>query len=206
MRLPQFVTTIDGLDIHFIHVRSRHPNALPVIITHGWPGSVTEQLKIIGPLTDPTAHGGRAQDAFDVVIPSMPGYGFSGKPTTTGWNPDRIARAWAELMKRLGYTRYVAQGGDWGSPVSSAMARQAPAGLLGIHINLPATVPPDVAAVLASGGPAPAGLSDKERAAFDSLDTFYKMRRAYARHDGHAAAGDRPGLDGLSSGACGLHV
>jgi pimeloyl-ACP methyl ester carboxylesterase len=178
--LPQFITTIDGLDIHFIHVRSRHPNALPIIITHGWPGSVTEQLKIIGPLTDPTAHGGRAQDAFDVVIPSMPGYGFSGKPTAIGWNPDRIAQAWAELMKRLGYSRYVAQGGDWGSPVSSAMARQAPPGLLGIHINLPATVPPEVAAVLASGGPAPAGLSEKERAAFDSLDTFYKMRRAYA--------------------------
>ncbi len=157
--LPQFMTTIDGLDIHFIHVRSRHPNALPVIITHGWPGSVFEQLKVIEPLTDPTAHGGRAEDAFDVVIPSMPGYGFSGKPTGTGWNPDRIARAWAELMKRLEYTRYVAQGGDWGSPVSSAMARQAAAGLLGIHINLPATVPPEVAAVLAGGGPAPAGLS-----------------------------------------------
>jgi Epoxide hydrolase N terminus len=140
--LPQFITTIDGLDIHFIHVRSRHPNALPVIITHGWPGSITEQLKVIGPLTDPTAHGGRAQDAFDVVIPSMPGYGFSGKPTATGWNPDRIARAWAELMKRVGYTRYVAQGGDWGSPISSAMARQAPPGLLGIHINLQATYLP----------------------------------------------------------------
>jgi pimeloyl-ACP methyl ester carboxylesterase len=179
--LPQFVTTIDGLDIHFIHVRSRHPNALPIIVTHGWPGSVTEQLKLIGPLTDPTAHGGGVQDAFDVVIPSMPGYGFSDKPTGTGWNPDRIARAWAELMKRLGYTRYVAQGGDWGSPVSSAMARQAPPGLIGIHINLPATVPPDVAAVLASGGPAPAGLSERERAAFDSLDAFYKMRRAYAQ-------------------------
>ncbi len=204
--LPQFITTIDGLDIHFIHVRSRHPNALPVIITHGWPGSITEQLKIIGPLTDPTAHGGRAQDAFDVVIPSMPGYGFSGKPTATGWNPDRIARAWAELMKRVGYTRYVAQGGDWGSPVSSAMARQAPPGLLGIHINLPATVPPEVAAALASGGPAPAGLSEKERAAFDSLDTFYKNAQGLRRNDGHTAAGDRPGLDGLSSGACGLHV
>jgi pimeloyl-ACP methyl ester carboxylesterase len=189
--LPQFITTIDGLDIHFIHVRSRHPNALPVIITHGWPGSVTEQLKIIAPLTDPTAHGGSAQDAFDVVIPSMPGYGFSGKPTATGWNPDRIARAWAELMKRLGYTRYVAQSGDWGSPVSSAMARQASAGLLGIHINLPATVPPDVGSVLASGGPAPAGLSEKERAAFDSLDTFYKMRRAYG-----AMMGTRPQVIG----------
>src|SRR5688572_15035542 len=173
--LPQFITAIDGLDIHFIHVRSRHPNALPVIITHGWPGSVVEQLKIIGPLTDPTAHGGRVQDAFDVVIPSMPGYGFSGKPTVPGWNPDRIARAWAELMKRVGYTRYVAQGGDWGSPISSAMARQAAPGLLGTHINLPATVPPDVAAVLAGGGPAPAGLSDKEHAAFNSLDTFYKL-------------------------------
>ena len=189
--LPQFITHIDGLDIHFIHVRSRHPNALPIIVTHGWPGSVIEQLKIIGPLTDPTAHGAGAQDAFDVVIPSMPGYGFSGKPTGTGWNPDRIARAWAELMHRLGYTRYVAQGGDWGSPVSSAMARQAPPGLLGIHINLPATVPADVAAALASGGPPPAGLSEKERTAFDSLDTFYKMRRAYA-----AMMGTRPQVIG----------
>ncbi len=167
--LPQFVTTIEGVDIHFIHVRSKHKNALPVIITHGWPGSIIEQLKIIGPLTDPTAHAGSAEDAFDVVIPSLPGYGFSGKPTGTGWDPDRIAQAWAELMKRLGYTRYVAQGGDWGSPISSAMARQAPPGLLGIHINLPATVPPEVAAVLPMGGPAPAGLSDKERAALDSL-------------------------------------
>jgi len=176
---PQFMTKIDGLDIHFIHVRSRHSNALPVIITHGWPGSVLEQLKVIEPLTDPTAHGGRAEDAFEVVIPSMPGYGFSARPTERGWGPDRIARAWAELMKRLGYARYVAQGGDWGAPVSSAMARQAPAGLLGIHINLPAAVPPDVAAVLAGGGPAPAGLSEKERAAFDALDTFYKKNRAY---------------------------
>jgi pimeloyl-ACP methyl ester carboxylesterase len=173
--LPQFVTTIDGVDIHFIHVRSRHPNALPLIMTHGWPGSVFELLKVIGPLTDPTAFGGRAEDAFDLVLPSMPGYGFSGKPTGTGWDPDHIARAWAELMKRLGYTRYVAQGGDWGSPVSSAMARQAPAGLLGIHINLPATVPPEVAAVLAGGGPAPAGLSEKERAVFESLITSAKM-------------------------------
>jgi pimeloyl-ACP methyl ester carboxylesterase len=189
--LPQFMTHIDGLDIHFIHVRSRHPNALPIIVTHGWPGSVFEQLKIIGPLTEPTAHGAGAQDAFDVVIPSMPGYGFSGKPTGTGWNPERIARAWAELMYRLGYTRYVAQGGDWGSPVSSAMARQAAPGLRGIHINLPATVPPDVAAVLAGGGPVPAGLSEKERAAFVSLDTFYKMRRAYA-----AMMGTRPQVIG----------
>ncbi|MEX0270178.1 epoxide hydrolase family protein [Leptolyngbyaceae cyanobacterium UHCC 1019] len=185
--LPQFVTNIDGLDIHFIHIRSKHPNALPLIITHGWPGSVFEQLKIIDPLIDPTAYGGRAEDAFDLVIPSIPGFGFSGKPTSTGWNPDRIARTWADLMKRLGYTRYVAQGGDWGSPISSAMARQAPAGLLGIHINLPATVPPDVAAVLASGGPAPAELSEQERAAFDSLDTLNKQKRAYA-----AVMGTRP--------------
>jgi pimeloyl-ACP methyl ester carboxylesterase len=189
--LPQFMTTIDGVDIHFIHVRSRHPNALPLIMTHGWPGSVFELLNTIGPLTDPPAYGGRAEDAFELVLPSMPGYGFSGKPTGTGWNPDRIARAWAELMHRLGYTRYVAQGGDWGSPVSSAMARQAPPGLIGIHINLAATVPSDVAAVLASAGPAPAGLSDKERAAFDSLDTFYKMRRAYA-----AMMGTRPQVIG----------
>src|SRR3954470_21533787 len=167
--LPQFVTTIDGLDIHFIHVRSNHPNALPIIITHGWPGSIIEQLKIIGPLTEPTAHGGNAQDAFDVVIPSLPGYGFSGKPTGTGWDPDHIARAWAQLMKRAGYARYVAQGGDWGTPVSSAMARQAAPGLLGIHINLPATIPSEVATALGAGGPAPKDLSSKERGAFDSL-------------------------------------
>jgi len=185
--LPMFMTEIDGVDIQFIHVRSRHANALPLIITHGWPGSVIEQLKVIEPLTNPTAHGGQAEDAFDLVIPSMPGYGFSGRPKGTGWNPDRIARAWVELMKRLGYTRYVAQGGDWGSPVTSAMARQAPAGLLGIHLNLPATLPPDVAAVLTVGGPAPAGLSEKERAAFDSLDTFYKKYRAYG-----AMMGTRP--------------
>jgi pimeloyl-ACP methyl ester carboxylesterase len=166
--LPQFTTNIDGVDIHFIHVRSRHPNALAMIVTHGWPGSVIEQLKIIEPLTNPTAHGGSADDAFDVVIPSLPGYGFSGKPTGTGWDPDRVARAWAELMRRLGYTRYVAQGGDWGAPVSSAMARQAAAGLLGIHINLPATVPPEVAAAL-GGGPLPPGLSDKERAVVEAL-------------------------------------
>ena len=177
--LPMFLTEIDGVDIHFIHVRSKHENALPLIVTHGWPGSIIEQLKIIDPLTNPTAHGGNASDAFHLVIPSMPGYGFSGQPKGRGWNPDRIARAWAELMKRLGYTRYVAQGGDWGSPVSSAMARQAVPGLLGIHINLPATVPSDVATVLATGGPAPAGLSDKERAAFDSLNTFFKKYRAY---------------------------
>jgi pimeloyl-ACP methyl ester carboxylesterase len=169
--LPQFVTTIDDVDIHFIHVRSKHPNALPVIVTHGWPGSVIEQLKIIDPLTNPTAHGGRVEDAFDVVIPSLPGYGFSGKPTSTGWDPERIAQAWAELMRRLGYVRYVAQGGDWGAPVSSAMARQSPAGLIGIHLNLPATVPPEVGAALA-GGPVPAGLSEKERAVVEALRTY----------------------------------
>ena len=171
--LPQFVTTIDGVDIHFVHVRSRQQNALPLIVTHGWPGSIIEQLKIIGPLTDPTAHGGSAEDAFDVVVPSLPGFGFSGRPTSTGWDPDRIARAWAELMKRVGYTRYVAQGGDWGSPISSAMARQKAEGLLAIHINLPATVPPEVAAAL-GGGPLPAGLSDKERAAIETLMAYAK--------------------------------
>jgi pimeloyl-ACP methyl ester carboxylesterase len=170
--LPQFMTTIDGLDIHFIHVRSRHQNTLPVIITHGWPGSVFEHLKIIDPLTNPTAFGGRAEDAFDVVIPSLPGYGFSSRPTGTGWGTDHIARAWAELMNRLGYTRYVAQGGDVGAIVDNAMARQAPAGLVGIHLNLPATVPPDVDAALTGGQPAPAGLSEKERAVFDALSTY----------------------------------
>jgi pimeloyl-ACP methyl ester carboxylesterase len=171
--LPQFMTTIDGVDIHFIHVRSRNQNALPLIVTHGWPGSIIEQLKIIGPLTDPTTHGGSAEDAFDVIIPSVPGYGFSGSPTSTGWDPDRIAKAWAELMKRLGYTRYVAQGGDWGTPISSAMARQKAEGLLGIHINLPATVPAEAAAAL-GGGPLPAGLSEKERAAIDTLMAYAK--------------------------------
>jgi len=170
--LPQFVTTIDSIDIHFIHIRSPHKNALPVLITHGWPGSVFEFLKVIGPLTNPTTNGGIAADAFDVVIPSIPGYGFSGKPTGTGWGPDRIARAWVTLMKRLGYTHYVAQGGDWGAPITSAMARQAPPGLLGIHLNLPATVPPEVTAALAVGGPAPAGLTDQEHAVYDALDTY----------------------------------
>ena len=165
--LPQFVTTIDGVDIYFIHVRSRHPHAMPLIVTHGWPGSVIEQLKIIGPLTDPTAHGGRADEAFDVVIPSLPGYGFSGKPTGTGWDPAHIASAWAELMKRLGYTHYVAQGGDWGSPVTSELARSAPPGLLGVHISLAAAIPPDVAMALATGAPAPDGLSEEERATFE---------------------------------------
>src|SRR5262249_51744771 len=177
-----------------IHVRSKHPNPLPLIMTHGWPGSVLELLKTVGPLTDPTAHGGRAEDAFDLVLPSMPGYGFSGKPTAAGWGPDRIARTWAALMSRLGYTRYVAQGGDWGSPVSSAMARQAPPGLLGIHINLPAIVPPDIAAVLAAGGPAPPGLTEKERAAFDAFSAAAKMgNRSYA-----AMKGSRPQTIGYS--------
>ncbi len=166
--LPEFVTTIDGVDIQFIYVRSSHPNAMPLIITHGWPGSILEMVKAIGPLTDPSAYGGREEDAFDVVIPSMPGYGFSSKPTGTGWNPDHIARAWDVLMKRLGYAYYVSQGGDWGSVVADAMARQKPAGLLGIHVNMPPTVPPEVAKVLQSGGPVPAGLSDKEKAAFES--------------------------------------
>ena len=152
--LPQFITEIDGLDIHFIHVRSKHENALPLIVTHGWPGSIIEQLKIIDPLTNPTAHGGSASDAFHVVIPSMPGYGFSGKPTSTGWGPERMGRAWAELMKRLGYTRYVAQGGDWGAFVVDQMGLQAPAGLLAIHTNMPATVPADVDKALLAGAPA----------------------------------------------------
>ncbi|MHB8272605.1 epoxide hydrolase family protein [Bradyrhizobium sp.] len=199
--LPQFVTTIDGVELHFIHVRSGQPNALPVIITHGWPGSVIEQLKLIGPLTDPIAHGGSAQDAFDVVIPSLPGFGFSGKPTGAGWDPDRIARVWAELMKRLGYNSYVAQGGDWGSPVSSAMARQTAAGLLGVHINLPATVPPEVAAAL-GGGPAPVGLSDQERAVLDALmmnakkgnAAYFTMMTARPQTVGYAATDSPAGL------------
>jgi pimeloyl-ACP methyl ester carboxylesterase len=179
--LPQFVTTIDGLDIHFIHVRSRNPNALPIIITHGWPGSIIEQLKIIGPLTDPVAYGGKAEDSFDVVIPSLPGYGFSGKPTGPGWNPVSIARAWATLMQRLGYTRYVAQGGDWGNAVSEVMALQKPPGLLGISTNMAATVPADVSKALSVGGPPPAGLSADEKHAWDQLDDFYKHGLGYAQ-------------------------
>lgn len=171
-RHPQFITEVDGLDIHFIHVRSRHRRAMPLIMTHGWPGSVFELLETIGPLTDPTAHGGRAQDAFHLVLPSLPGYGFSGKPADAGWGPDRIARGWATLMQRLGYDRYVAQGGDWGSPISSAMARQSAPGLLGIHINLPATTPPEVDAALSVAGPAPASLSEQERTVFDALSTW----------------------------------
>jgi pimeloyl-ACP methyl ester carboxylesterase len=178
--LPQFVTNIDGLNIHFIRVRSRHPNAMPLLVVHGWPGSVFEQIKLIGPLTDPTPHGGRAEDAFDVVIPSLPGFGFSGRPTEAGWGSERIARAWVVLMTRLGYTRYVAQGGDWGAGIVEAMGRQAPAGLLGIHTNFPATVPNDVGAALAGGGPAPAGLTEQERAVFDALRTYGLLgRRAY---------------------------
>ncbi len=177
--LPQFITEIDGLDIHFIHVRSKNPNALPLIVTHGWPGSIIEQLKIIGPLTDPASYGGRAEDAFDVVIPSLPGYGFSGKPTSTGWDPIRIARAWIVLMKRLGYTRFVAQGGDWGNAVTEQMALLSPPELIGIHTNMPATVPEDVAKTL-PGGPPPAGLSSDERRAWDQLDFFYKHGLGYA--------------------------
>src|SRR4051794_16260261 len=165
--VPNAITEIDGLDIHFIHVRSKHEHALPVIITHGWPGSVIEQLKVIAPLTDPTAHGGTAADAFHVVIPSMPGYGFSGKPTSTGWGPERMARAWAELMNRLGYIRYVAQGGDWGAFVVDQMGLQAPAGLLAIHTNMPATVPADVDQALQAGDPPPSGLSSEERRAYE---------------------------------------
>jgi pimeloyl-ACP methyl ester carboxylesterase len=170
---PQFKTKIDGVDIHFIHVKSRHPKAMPMIITHGWPGSVFEQMKLIGPLTDPTKYGGRAEDAFDVVIPSLPGFGFSDRPTEAGWKLERIGRAWAVLMKQLGYTRYVAQGGDWGAGVVEAMGRQAPAGLLGIHTNLPAVVTDDVGAVL-GGGPIPATFSEKERSAINDLGTYLR--------------------------------
>jgi pimeloyl-ACP methyl ester carboxylesterase len=177
---PNFVTGIDGLDIHFIHVKSKHPDALPVIITHGWPGSIIEQLKIIGPLTDPTAYGGTPADAFDVVIPSLPGYGFSGKPTATGWDPQHVARAWGTLMTRLGYTRYVAQGGDWGNAVTEQMALQRPAGLVGIHTNMPATVPDHVAKLL-PGGPEPAGLSPDEKYAWDQLVDFYTHGLGYAQ-------------------------
>jgi pimeloyl-ACP methyl ester carboxylesterase len=179
--LPQFVTNINGVDIHFIHVRSKNPNALPIIITHGWPGSIIEQLKVIGPLTDPVAYGGNAEDSFDVVIPSLPGYGFSGKPTGPGWTPITIAQAWATLMQRLGYTRYVAQGGDWGNAVSEVMALQQPAGLLGIHTNMAATVPADVSKALSVGGPPPSGLSADEKHAWNQLDDFYKHGLAYAQ-------------------------
>ena len=179
--VPNFITEIDGLDIHFIHVRSKQANALPMIVTHGWPGSIIEQLKIIEPLTNPGAHGGNASDAFDLVIPSLPGHGFSGKPTTTGWDPQHIARAWIALMKRLGYTRYVAQGGDWGNAVTEQMAVLAPPELLAIHTNMPATIPDDIANILKDGKPAPAGLGPDEQRAFDQLDYFYKHGLGYAQ-------------------------
>jgi len=177
---PHFMTEIDGLDIHFIHVASPHDDALPIIITHGWPGSIIEMLDVIGPLTDPTAHGGNAEDAFHVVIPSMPGYAYSGKPTTTGWDPVHIARAWIELMERLGYTRYVAQGGDWGAQITDVMGAEAPAALLGIHSNMPGTAPPEVSSALATGAPAPAGLSDEESRAFEQLRLLYTKGIGYA--------------------------
>ncbi|HXW33941.1 MAG TPA: alpha/beta fold hydrolase [Acidimicrobiales bacterium] len=176
--LPQFKTNIDGLDIHFIHVRSSQPGALPVIISHGWPGSIIEQLKVIEPLTNPTEHGGSAADAFDVVIPSLPGYGFSGKPTATGWGPERIAQAWAVLMERLGYTRYVAQGGDWGTAISAAMGRQAPTGLLGIHVNFAQMVPLEILGHIRNGDPPPAGLSDEEKRAYGQV-AFATYHRGY---------------------------
>jgi pimeloyl-ACP methyl ester carboxylesterase len=177
--LPQFITEIDGLDIHFIHVRSKHDNALPLIVTHGWPGSIVEQMKIVDPLTNPTAHGASASDAFHLVIPSMPGYGYSGKPTTTGWGPERIARAWDVLMKRLGYTSYVAQGGDWGAVVVDQMGVQAPAGLLAIHTNMAGIFPADIDAAAFSGAPAPANLSDDEKLAYERLQFVYQKGIAY---------------------------
>jgi len=184
-RYPQFVTEIDGLDIHFLHVRSQHPNALPLIVTHGWPGSVIEQLKIIDPLTNPTAFGGSAEDAFDLVIPSMPGYGFSGKPSTTGWGPERIASAWDVLMKRLGYEEYVAQGGDWGSMITDLLGASAPQGLLGIANNMAAAIPAEIDAAALAGSPAPAGLDEEEKRAFEHVAFFYKHGLGYANEMGN---------------------
>ena len=178
---PNFITNIDGLDIHFIHVRSKHPNALPLIVTHGWPGSVIEQLKIIEPLTNPTAHGGKAEDAFDIVIPSLPGYGFSEQPTEGGWEPERIARAWITLMRRLGYKRFVGQGGDWGDPITEFMGVMAPTELLAIHTSLPAVVPNEILGALWTHQPAPATLSTDEKKAWDQIDYFFKKGLAYAQ-------------------------
>src|SRR5438309_7785545 len=178
--VPQFTTEINGLDVHFIHVKSKHPNALPVIVTHGWPGSIIEQLKIIEPLTNPTAHGGSASDAFDIVIPSLPGYGFSAKTTAPGWDVPRISRAWITLMKRLGYTRFVAQGGDWGNAVSEVMGLLAPPELLAISTNMAATVPPEISKAMAAGGPPPADLTPDELYAWKQLDFFYKKGLGYA--------------------------
>jgi pimeloyl-ACP methyl ester carboxylesterase len=198
--MPQFITEIDELDIHFIHVRSKHDNALPLIVTHGWPGSVIEQLKIIDPLTNPTAHGGSPSDAFHLVIPSMPGYGFSGKPTMTGWDPTHIARAWIVLMKRVGYTRFVAQGGDWGSPVSNQMAKLGAPELVGIHVNLPGVVPPAIIKALQCGDPPPTGLSADEKHAYEQLNLSFSKRRAYAQ-----IMGTRPQtLSGLADSPAGL--
>jgi pimeloyl-ACP methyl ester carboxylesterase len=181
---PHFITEVDGLDIHFIHVRSKHEHALPMIVTHGWPGSVIEQLKIIGPLTDPEAHGGHASDAFHLVIPSLPGYGFSGKPSTAGWGPERIAQTWTVLMQRLGYTKYVAQGGDWGALITQLMGAQAVPGLLGIHTNMPGAVPPDIDKAALAGAPVPSGLSADERHAYDQLVFFYTHGLGYAHEMG----------------------
>ncbi len=184
-RYPNFITNIDGVDIHFIHVKSKHPNALPLIVTHGWPGSIIEQLKLIEPLTDPTAHGGTEADAFDVVIPSMPGYGFSGKPTVTGWGPERIASSWDVLMKRLGYDRYVAQGGDWGALIVDFMGVQAPPGLLAIHTNMAGAIPPEINALAAQGAPAPDGLDEEERYSFDHVSFFFAKGLGYATEMGN---------------------